>query len=82
MRIELSPEAKREFEASPERLGMTQLAATNRLIAWFVRQPGDLQLAILKWNSDSTGDSLTTQVLRQMISKSKISTPRRHPTKS
>ena len=76
MRIELSPDAKREFIFTPERLGMTQLAVTNKLIAWFLRQSADMQLAILRSHYDRAGENLTTEVLRRIISETKESVPR------
>lgn len=48
MRIDLTPNTKELFLKVAERQGMTQLAVTSRLVEWFVKQPDQVQHAILQ----------------------------------
>ena len=47
MRIELYPESKKGLADLCDRLGMTQIAATSRIIEWFTTQSDVVQAAIL-----------------------------------
>jgi hypothetical protein len=47
MRIELYPEAKKGLSDLCDRLGMTQIAATSRIVEWFTTQSEVVQAAIL-----------------------------------
>ncbi len=47
MRIELYPEAKDGLTDLCDRLGMTQIATTSRIIEWFTTQTDVVQAAIL-----------------------------------
>ena len=47
MRIELTPNAKTGLTGLCDRLGMTQIATTSRIIEWFTTQPDVVQAAIL-----------------------------------
>jgi len=47
MRIELYPDAKQGLTDLCDRLGMTQVAATSRVIEWFTTQSDIVQAAIL-----------------------------------
>jgi hypothetical protein len=47
MRIELYPESKKGLADLCDRLGMTQIAATSRIIEWFTMQSDVVQAAIL-----------------------------------
>lgn len=46
-RLELTPEAKDRLGQTADRFGMTQLSMTNRMTAWFERQPESVQRAIM-----------------------------------
>jgi hypothetical protein len=47
MRLELSPTAKQSFIASSDRLGMTQIATTSRIIQWLIDQDEEVIAAVL-----------------------------------
>jgi hypothetical protein len=47
MRIELYQESKKGLADLCDRLGMTQIAATSRIIEWFTMQSDVVQAAIL-----------------------------------
>ena len=47
MRIELLPQAKEHLSELSNRLGMTQVAMTSRLVEWVCQQEDVVQAAIL-----------------------------------
>jgi len=68
MRIELSSDAKRKFEKTPEALGMTQLAVTNALFRWFLHQNDEVQASILGLHPKAISRDITTTLLKRIIS--------------
>jgi hypothetical protein len=73
MRIELYPEAKQGLTELCDRLGMTQVAATSRVIEWFTTQSDVVQAAILGLYPKDIRPQLAELILRQMAAEKKKS---------
>jgi hypothetical protein len=71
MRIELYPEAKQALTDLCDRLGMTQVASTSRIIEWFTTQSDVVQAAILGLYPKDIRSQLAEMILRQMASEKK-----------
>jgi hypothetical protein len=71
MRIELLPEAKEGLTGLCDRLGMTQIAATSRIIEWFTTQSDVVQAAILGLYPQDIRAELAEMILKRMASDSK-----------
>jgi len=68
MRIDLSSDAKRKFENTPDVLGMTQLAVTSKLVEWFLDQNEELQASILRLYPAGAAPDITTMLLKRFVS--------------
>jgi hypothetical protein len=66
MRIELLPQAKEELEEFCDRLGMTQIAATSRIIEWFTTQSDVVQAAILGLYPQDIRAEVAKMILKRM----------------
>jgi hypothetical protein len=73
MRIELYPEAKQGLTDLCERLGMTQVAATSRVIEWFTTQSDVVQAAILGLYPRDIRAELAEMILKKMAADKKKS---------
>lgn len=71
MRIELYPEAKEGLTDLCDRLGMTQIAATSRIIEWFTTQTDVVQAAILGLYPQDIRAEIAEMILKRMTSDSK-----------
>jgi hypothetical protein len=71
MRIELLPEAKEGLTGLCDRLGMTQIAATSRIIEWFTTQSDVVQAAILGLYPQDIRAELAEMILKRMASDAK-----------
>jgi hypothetical protein len=71
MRIELLPEAKEGLTGLCDRLGMTQIAATSRIIEWFTTQSDVVQAAILGLYPQDIRAEVAEMILKRMASDSK-----------
>jgi hypothetical protein len=71
MRIELLPEAKDGLTGLCDRLGMTQIAATSRIIEWFTTQSDVVQAAILGLYPQDIRAEVAEMILKRMASDSK-----------
>ena len=71
MRIELYPEAKEELTGLCDRLGMTQIAATSRIIEWFTTQTDVVQAAILGLYPHDIRAEVAEMILKRMASDGK-----------
>jgi hypothetical protein len=71
MRIELLPEAKEGLTGLCDRLGMTQIAATSRIIEWFTGQSDVVQAAILGLYPHDIRAEVVEMILKRMASDSK-----------
>ncbi len=71
MRIELLPEAKEALTGMTDRLGMTQIAATSRIIEWFTTQSDVVQAAILGLYPQDIRAEVAEMILKRMASDSK-----------
>lgn len=71
MRIELQPEAKRGLADLCDRLGMTQIAATSRIIEWFTGQSDVVQAAVLGLYPQDIRAEVAEIILKHMASGSK-----------
>jgi hypothetical protein len=69
MRIELSPTAKRSFTGKTDKLGMTQIATTSRIIEWFVAQDSEAQAAILGVAPSELGVDPAVESLKRVASR-------------
>jgi hypothetical protein len=71
MRIELFPEAKKGLADLCDRLGMTQIAATSRIIEWFTTQPDVVQAAVLGLYPQDIRAEVAEMILKRMTSSHK-----------
>ncbi|MGD0464016.1 MAG: hypothetical protein ABSB74_16160 [Tepidisphaeraceae bacterium] len=71
MRIELLPEAKEGLTGLCDRLGMTQIAATSRIIEWFTTQSDVVQAAILGLYPHDIRAEVAEMILKRMASEAK-----------
>jgi hypothetical protein len=68
-RVELTITARDELHKTVERLGMTQVAVTSKLIEWFSSQDDAIQKAVLGlFPKDFEGD-VATMILMKMAKK-------------
>jgi hypothetical protein len=73
MRIELYPEAKQGLSDLTDRLGMTQVAATSRVIEWFTTQNDVVQAAILGLYPKEIRAEVAEMILKKMAADKKKS---------
>jgi hypothetical protein len=73
MRIELYPDAKQGLTDLCDRLGMTQVAATSRVVEWFTTQSEVVQAAILGLYPKDIRAELAEMILRKMAMDKKKS---------
>jgi hypothetical protein len=66
MRIELFPEAKKGLADLCDRLGMTQIAATSRIVEWFTTQPDVVQAAVLGLYPQDIRAEIAEIILKRM----------------
>jgi hypothetical protein len=66
MRIELLPTAKSSLEKMCDRLGMTQVATTSRIVEWFSKQNDVVQSTVLGLYPEDLRADVPTMILRQM----------------
>ena len=71
MRIELIPQAKSGLEKLCERLGMTQVATTSRIVEWFCKESDLVQAAVLGLYPEDLRADVATMVLKRMASEKK-----------
>jgi len=71
MRIELYPQAKAHLEELCDRLGMTQVATTSRVIEWFSDQQDVVQAAILGLYPEDIRADVATMILKRMTGDKK-----------
>jgi hypothetical protein len=71
MRIELYPQAKEHLMGLCDRLGMTQVAATSRLVEWFCEQQDVVQAAVLGLYPEDIRAEVATMVLKRMAKEKK-----------
>jgi hypothetical protein len=65
-RVDLSESILDGFQASVDRLGMTQKEATRRLLMWFATQDVDVQALIMQQLSPERTAELARIILRDM----------------
>ncbi|MDP9173460.1 MAG: hypothetical protein M3O30_06290 [Planctomycetota bacterium] len=73
MRIELYPQAKDGLTDMCDRLGMTQVAATSRIIEWFTDQTDVVQAAILGLYPKDIRAEVAEMILKKMAAERKKS---------
>jgi hypothetical protein len=71
MRIELFPEAKKGLADLCDRLGMTQIAATSRIVEWFTTQPDVVQAAVLGLYPHDIRAEVAEIILKRMATTNK-----------
>jgi hypothetical protein len=71
MRIELYPESKKGLADLCDRLGMTQIAATSRIIEWFTTQSDVVQAAILGLYPHDIRSEVVEMILKRIGSDGK-----------
>jgi hypothetical protein len=71
MRIELYPHAKDHLTNMCNRLGMTEVAATSRLVEWFCEQPDVVQAAVLGLYPEDIRAEVASLILKRMASDKK-----------
>jgi hypothetical protein len=69
MRIELYPEAKDKLADLCDQLGMTQVAATSRLVEWFTDQQDVLQAAVLGLYPEDIRAEVAAMLLKRLTTK-------------
>jgi hypothetical protein len=71
MRIELLPEAKKGLTDMCDRLGMTQIAATSRIIEWFTTETDVVQAAILGLYPHDIQSDIAKMILKRVANTGK-----------
>jgi len=71
MRIELNPNAKKGLMELCDRLGMTQIATTSRIIEWFTTQPDVIQAAILGLYPQDIRADIAEIILKRLATERK-----------
>jgi len=71
MRIELTPDAKKGLTELCDRLGMTQIATTSRIIEWFTTQPDVVQAAVLGLYPQDIRAEIAEIILKRLASDHK-----------
>lgn len=71
MRIELYPSAKDHLTDMCSRLGMTQVAATSRLVEWFCEQQDVVQAAVLGLYPEDIRAEVAQMILKRMAGEKK-----------
>jgi hypothetical protein len=71
MRIELFPQAKEHLTGLCDRLGMTQVAATSRLVEWFCTQQDVVQAAVLGLYPEDIRAEVASMILKRMAGEKK-----------
>jgi hypothetical protein len=69
MRIELTPHAKNGLTGLCDRLGMTQVAATSRIIEWFTDQSDVVQAAVLGLYPRDIRADVAEMILKKIASE-------------
>jgi hypothetical protein len=69
MRIELFPHAKQGLQDLCDRLGMTQVAATSRVIEWFTGQTDVVQAAILGLYPKDIRAEVAEMIIKRMAAE-------------
>lgn len=69
MRIELLPEAKDKLVKQSDRLGMTQIAMTSRIIEWFCDQDEMIMTAVLGLYPIDIRAEISTMVMKKLAEK-------------
>jgi hypothetical protein len=72
MRIELLSEAKEGLEGLCDRLGMTQVAATSRVVEWFTTQSDVVQAEILGLYPQEIRAEVAKMILKRMSADGKM----------
>lgn len=67
-RIQLTLDAKQSLERLTDELGITQIAATSKLVEWFAGQPDTVQGVILGLFPDMIKQDVAELILRRMAS--------------
>jgi len=65
VRIQLDTSAKERLDSPCKRRGMTQVAATSRLIHWFSHQDDAIQTVVLNTLSEGSTSALAKSLLKQ-----------------
>lgn len=68
-RIQLTPEAKDRIEGFSDRLGITQIALTSKIVEWFANQPDMVQAAILGLYPDLIKTDVAEMILAKMAGR-------------
>jgi hypothetical protein len=71
MRIELTPNAKKGLTELCDRLGMTQIATTSRIIEWFTTQSDVVQAAILGLYPQEIRAEIAELILKRLAADTK-----------
>ena len=71
MRIELVPQAKTNLQALCDKLGMTHVATTSRVIEWFCQQNDVVQAVILGLYPEDIREDVPAMILKRLASEKK-----------
>jgi hypothetical protein len=71
MRIEISQQAKTGLHDACDRLGMTHVATTSRIIEWFCAQNDLIQAVVLGLYPEDIRAEIPTMILKRMASEKK-----------
>jgi hypothetical protein len=71
MRIELLPHSRAQFENLSDRLGMTQVAVSSKVIEWLCEQTDLVQAAILGLYPEDLRADIPAMILKRMAGGSK-----------
>lgn len=73
MRIELLPQAREHLTALSNRLGMTQVAITSRLVDWLCAEQDVVQAAVLGLYPEDIGAEIPSKIFKRMAADRKKS---------
>lgn len=68
-RIQLTTEAKDRIQGFSDRLGITQIALTSKIVEWFANQPDMVQAAILGLYPDLIKTDVAEMILAKMAGR-------------
>jgi hypothetical protein len=69
MRVELLPEARDGLAEHCDRVGMTQVSTTSRLVEWFCQQDFRVQAGVLGLFPDEARAEIPTLILKNITAQ-------------
>jgi hypothetical protein len=67
IKIEITPDAQREYQNAQKGFGVKEVAATSKIVRWFCDQDERIQLSILSVHPEDVAFDVKAALLRRMI---------------